>query len=514
MGERRHVTAGAARAQLTRDVPTCLRPRAVRQVGRDADDSPRESHYPGGVSKGRLTRQELSWLLTQEAQNAAERLRMGVKVLRTQAPPPPSEAPQDPSGHLDASLDALDDVMKMLSSLNQRSTSGPSSAPRRGRIDVAAILYEISPDARVSIEPGSGTEVYGEEADMRRMLQVLLGHGSGQGAQVTVRRDGDDVRVCVLLGPDSSPTAETERAWLSRMALRYGGRHELDGASEMLVFPAEGAHEKREREKLQRELDEARKQGEVYARELAAMFDRGEEVTATSTAPPPPGPSRPADRFATITKLCAGVAAELRATLVPAAKELAAMREHEVKGEQLDTLRRRISRAREVTASVSSVGSVPADELPAEIALRDVVRGAVNECASFADREGVRVEVRITNEDRRAYVRVGPRAMTALARELVAHAVQASPRGGVVEVTIIPDDPQGPRLHVDDAGPPLPASARRAFLALETHAGQYGRPSGLPIFMAAELASCIGARLELSDSQGGGLRVSVTFAKS
>ena len=32
-------------------------------------------------TKGRLTRQELGWLLTQEAQGAAERLRVGVQVL-------------------------------------------------------------------------------------------------------------------------------------------------------------------------------------------------------------------------------------------------------------------------------------------------------------------------------------------------------------------------------------------------------------------------------------------------
>jgi hypothetical protein len=65
----------------------------------------------------------LSWLLTQEAQHAAERLRAGGQVLRTQAPPPlippvtagaRGEAEPDPSHHVDASLDALTDVMKML----------------------------------------------------------------------------------------------------------------------------------------------------------------------------------------------------------------------------------------------------------------------------------------------------------------------------------------------------------------------------------------------------------------
>jgi hypothetical protein len=51
------------------------------------------------VSKGKLTRQELGWLLTQEATGAAERLRKGVTAL-TQAPPPPGV---DASG-VDATL--------------------------------------------------------------------------------------------------------------------------------------------------------------------------------------------------------------------------------------------------------------------------------------------------------------------------------------------------------------------------------------------------------------------------
>src|SRR6185369_821034 len=82
----------------------------------------------------------------------------------------------------------------------------------------------------------------------------------------------------------------------------------------------------------------------------------------------------------------------------------------------------------------------------------------------------------------------------------------------------------GVRLTVDDAGPVLPASGRRAFLTLETHAGAYGRPSGLPIFLAAELAACQGATLELSDVpvkatsepaealKTGGLCVAVSFS--
>ena len=479
------------------------------------------------MSKGRLTRQELSWLLTQEAQNAAERLRVGVQVLRTQAPPPldivikDAPAPADEPSfahHVDASLDALDDVMKMLSNLNQRqSSSQPAAAPRRGRIDLASLIVEVAPEARVSIEPGSGTEVYGDEADFRRMIQVLIGHGTGEGSSVTVRRDGDDVRVSTTLGPEMSPTASTERAWLSRMAVRYGGRHDLEGGNETLVLPAEVSSDRSERESLRKELDEARAQGEVYARELAAVFERGEEVATISSVPPAPG-APAADRFATITKVCAGVASELRATLGPLTRDLGALRRHDVTDEQLDTLRRRLSHTKELVASLRSIGGLPAQELSTDIDLAEIAKGAARDGNGFGERAGVKVVVK-PSATQRLYVRGGQKSIAALARELVAHAVAASPNGATVEISVS-EDPSGPRLVVDDAGSPLPASGRRAFLALEAHAGQYGRPSGLPIFMAAELAACIGARLELSDAPsresadgtvGGGLRVAVTF---
>lgn len=487
------------------------------------------------MSKGRLTRQELSWLLTQEAQNAAERLRIGVQVLRTQAPPPldvvikeagpPAEErvlPPSVAHHVDASLDALDDVMKMLSNLNQRQSSSQLNAPpRRGRIDLASLIVEVAPEARVSIEPGSGTEVYGDEADFRRMIQVLIGHGTGEGSSVTVRRDGDDVRISTTLGPEMSPTASTERAWLSRMAVRYGGRHELEGGNETLALPAEVSSDRSERESLRKELDEARAQGEVYARELAAVFERGEEVATISSVPPAPG-APAADRFATITKVCAGVASELQATLGPLTRDLGALRRHDVTDEQLDTLRRRLSHTKELVASLRSIGGLPSQELAIEIDLMDIAKGAARDGNGFGERSGVKVVVKAADAARRLYVRGGHKSIAALARELVAHAVAASSNGGVVEISIS-EDPSGARLVVDDAGSPLPASGRRAFLALEAHAGQYGRPSGLPIFMAAELAACIGARLELSDAPargtadgtvGGGLRVAVTFAAS
>jgi hypothetical protein len=195
-----------------------------------------------------------------------------------------------------------------------------------------------------------------------------------------------------------------------------------------------------------------------------------------------------------------------------------------VTDEQLDTLRRRLTHTQQLVAGLRSIGSLPAQELATEINLAVVAQVAAREGNAFGERNQVKVIVKMAAPGSAGpYVRCGAKVVAALARELVAHAVAASPKGAVVELAVAAD-PAGPRLLVDDAGSPLPASGRRAFLALETHAGQYARPSGLPIFMAAELAACIGARLELSDApiregaagstgpSGGGLRVAVTFA--
>jgi len=154
------------------------------------------------VSKGRLTRQELGWLLTQEAQGAAERLRMGVQVLKSNVPPPLAAG----GPGVDATLDALDDAMRMLSTIHKI----PSGARgRRGRIDLASLLWEVAPDARVSIDTGGGTEVNGDEGELRRMLHLLVGQGSGAGSAVTVRREGDDVRVSVVADSGGYQTGYT-----------------------------------------------------------------------------------------------------------------------------------------------------------------------------------------------------------------------------------------------------------------------------------------------------------------
>jgi signal transduction histidine kinase len=461
------------------------------------------------VSKGKLTRQELGWLLTQEAQGAAERLRKGVSAL-TQAPPAPgAEGTVDTSG-VDAPLSALDDAMKMLANLHPNPVSVRG---RRGRIDLASLLWEVAPEARVSIEPGSGTEVFGDEAELRRMLHVMLGHGSGTGSSVTIKREGDEVVLGVLLGPESSASAEAERAWLSRMAIRYGGRHELEGGMEIMALPAEGVGARDDVAKLRKELDEARKQGQAYARELAAMWSAGEEAVTQSTTPPMPGAA--AERHGAVASFAGGVAATLRAMLSPIGREAGGSGDA---SERLEAIRQRLFAVQDFVGELAAIGESDPQEPPREIDLAEVVRLEVRALEGRAARAGVTVTVASGGDDgpaSRFYGRAAPRAAAVAVRGLVAHAIGASPRGSTVHVSFAPprSDEEGPSIVVDDSGTTLPAVARKALLALEVEPGTFGRPSGVALFAAAEIAAAQGGRIEVSDAPSGGLRASVSFPR-
>ncbi len=457
------------------------------------------------MTKGRLTRQELGWLLTQEAQGAAERLRVGVQVLKTNPPPavPVGTVELEGSG-LDATLDALDDTMKMLSSLHHKPLRVTG---RRGRVDLAALLWEIAPGARVSIEPGSGTEVFGDEAELRRMLQLLAGHGSGVESQVTIRRDGDFVKIGVVLGPDSSATAQVERAWLERMAIRYGGTFELEGGMELVSLPADS--ERADREALQKELDEARKQGEAYARELAATFSSADEAVTPSTFPPALSGSDVAERVAVLARFSAGVAAELRSLVGSAAK----------KGEGDAEQRRALHAVNDLATLLDTIGEVDPMELPGPVDVRELVKSEIAERRPRAERDSIRLELTDETGGGDYFARGPARALALIVEEVLRHALAAAPRDTAVEIKLkrIPHERQADvylaRIEIEDSGPALPATSRRAFVGLELEPGTCGRPSALPLYVAAALSSWAGASFEIGDGVRGGFRVSLTLAR-
>jgi signal transduction histidine kinase len=173
-------------------------------------------------------------------------------------------------------------------------------------------------------------------------------------------------------------------------------------------------------------------------------------------------------------------------------------------------------------AELASFGEAdPAEVRGVGVDLSTVVQAEVAGLEKRAARAGVELRMAQVAKSRSpgVVVRAGPRAVSLLVRELVSHAIAASPPGSAVAVSVEPPDgDMGARLIVDDSGTILPAAARRALLALEVEPGTFGRPSGVSLFMASELSRSQGIRLDVADAPvgsggGGGVRVCVTFPR-
>ena len=442
------------------------------------------------VSNERLTRQELSWLLAQEARGAAKALREGVSAM-TQPPPPGNEVTIQHTPEVETSLDALDDAIGRLGELQL----GTTSKARRGRIDLAALLCEIAPNARIAMEPGAGTEVFGEESELRRMLHLLVGQtnagpssaGDGGGAEVEIRRQGEWVKISAELGPDASPTAELERRWLSRMAVRHGGRLELEGGLQSMWLPADGASDQREVAELRRELEQAQQLCEVYARELSQVVASGE-----LPAERPAGQEDLEARFETLVASVAAVERGMRAWLDGLREELAATPAASLR----QRVEERLTRAQSVMQELGRVADYPSDDATRSVDLSAAVRDAVNAVANRATRRGIRLESEIAPDISHT---TRPAAFAVTVRALLDHALLATPRDQSVTVRL----EAGPVLKVVDSGPGVPDAARRDLLSRRVDPTSLGRPDGISLLAASLSAGHLGGRLEI-ESEGGG----------
>jgi hypothetical protein len=424
------------------------------------------------VPQERLTRHEISWLLAQEARGAAKALRTEVQELRQ-----PGEARPTPPP-VQTTLDALDDTIEMLSALNaERRGRG-----RRGRIDLAALLCEIAPSARIAIEPGSGTEVFGDEAELRRMLHLLLGQSTGNlptrsEAEITIRRQGDFVRIGTNLGPDTSALGELEHRWLSRMALRHGGSIELEGGTQSILLQADGASDQREVTELRKELAEAQQLGEAYARELASVLVSGDIRTES-----PPAGGREPGRFDGVRSLCAAVRRLLRG--VPAAQEL--------------------------VLELGAVADVSRDEAASDLDLGAMLAQSAHAFDGRAARAGVELVVDT----------VGPVALRRprglvelLIRNLLSQGIAATPQGGQVRATAMATE-LGPALSVIDGGPAIPEASRQDILRHRIDPTGLGRPAGIALVVADAAAAALDATLDVREDGAGRVELWIVLPKS
>lgn len=462
----------------------------------------------------RLTKTELSWLFAQEARSAASKLRAGVTI------PPPDAGPplivDEGSSNVEGALNRLDEAVSALASLHGH----PIGRGRRGKIDVAALLWEIAPEAKVQIEMGEGTTVFGDESELRRMLQVLVAQsGDPSGAsgtqEISVRRRDDLVRIEVALGPDTSATHETERAWLSRMAIRYGGRLDLEGGVQVLTLAAEVDETQRELDNLKKELAAAQAQGEAYARELAALFSRGE----AHAAPPPsvtPLPSHRApgdDSLAVLIAATRTIGAELRGILSAIGREIAPLRGHAGDvGEAAGSVGRHVTAASEVLSDLARLGTCPLGELPRLVDVAEMLRDMVRDEAARITRHDVKVTV-IGAESAQDVVPAG--ALAVLLHALFVHALDATPPGETILLQLDAPAPVGPEdeataditVTFQDGGASLAPVALAGILSREYETLAPGRRPSIALVSAHALATHLRMRLSIEAHTGRGARV-------
>jgi two-component system OmpR family sensor kinase len=432
------------------------------------------------VTQDRLTRHELSWLLAQEARGAARALRDEVGILKRDGVPAESQ-PVAPS------LDALDDAIEMLTALN---VGKPGARGRHGRIDLAALLYEIAPNARISIAPGSGTEVFGDETELRRMLNVLVAQTSAAETEIRIGRQGDWIKIQIDLGPDVAATGELERRWLSRMATRHGGWIELEGGTQSIFLQADGASDKREVTELRKELAQAQKLGEAYAREIATMLATGE---VKSELPPLPD-GQGAAVFEAIRAFSRVFERRLK-SLAEALRSDAALGQEELQASVL----RRASGAHDLALDLGALTECPLDEPVVSIDVAAAVQDAVSHVDARAGRASVSITVDVPQNLR---LRQRRGAFGVLLRMLVSHAVAATPRDGAVTIACFRTE-IGLALRVEDGGPAVPEAARDALLRLGADPAGLGRPTGVTLLTASVAAGRLGSQLELRQGPSG-----------
>lgn len=450
------------------------------------------------MSKDRLTRHELSWLLAQEARGAAHALREGVTQLKQPALPKPgpdikivSTASSPP---VETNLDALEDAINMLSALN----SGDRKK-RRGRIDLAALLYEVAPNARIAIEPGAGTEVIGEESDMRRMFHMLVNQDGNANAasEIEIRRQGDRVKIAVQLGPDTAAATDVERRWLSRMATRYGGSVELEGGTQSIFLPADGASDQREVVELRKELEQAQQLGEAYARELAAVVTAGD---LRSDIPPTAPPESGIDRLELLQNTASALQRVLRHWLDGLRGDTAelakALGEHSPLAQSFS---RRMAVGAELLGDLGLLTECDLTESVRRVDVTELAQSALQASESRAARHGVTLEARLPE---RAPFETKTSQLRVLLRALFHHAIAATPRGGHVTLSAVPTE-MGMLLSVEDGGPTVPEASRTAVIQHRTDPASFGRPAGVSLIVADVIGGVLGGGAAMREGTGG-----------
>ena len=193
------------------------------------------------------------------------------------------------------------------------------------------------------------------------------------------------------------------------MAIRYGGRYELEGSMEVLGLPADGVESARRSTHFCARSWKRRESKERPTRaRLAAVWTGNEDVVTVSTFPPPSTRIRPrADRYGAITRLAGGVAAALRAMLSPVGREVAERLRAALSprksspdlemvaraglDERLEDIRRKLLVVQDFIAELAAVGENDGAEPARVVDLGAILRTEVRLLDARAARMGVEV---------------------------------------------------------------------------------------------------------------------------
>jgi signal transduction histidine kinase len=205
------------------------------------------------------------------------------------------------------------------------------------------------------------------------------------------------------------------------------------------------------------------------------------------------------------------LAAELRGLLAAIGRDVAPLRE--APGEAGDiaaSVGRHVTGASELVADLARLGSCPVGELPRHLDVAAVLRDVVSAQGSRAERHDVRVTL-TAPQTAPAVVPAG--AIAVLLQALVDHAIDASPPGSEVTVSLS-EEADGLAVLFDDAGPPLPAHAKSVILSRDFEAIAQGRSAGLDLVTAYAVAAHLAVPIELEESPQRGARIRLLLPKS
>ena len=227
---------------------------------------------------------------------------------------------------------------------------------------------------------------------------------------------------------------------------------------------------------------------------------------------------RLATSFGAQRAFVADAAHELRSPLTALRLQIGRLRrspDEASRAAALDALSAGVERAvRLVEQLLTLARSEPGTPVAAResIDLAELARQGMADTVPYAVSRGTELEL---DADDGVRIEGDRTALAALVRNLVDNAVRYSPLGSRVQVRVGRDGGV-PMLHVDDAGPGIPAAERdrvfdRFYRRDAAGEGETAQGTGLGLAIVRSIAQRHGAQLALADSPLGGLRVQVRF---